>query len=372
MKLQKGILLAAFSMFAASAMAQTNGAQATADEGKGKYEFQPHWFIQAQAGVAETRGEIDWTELLSPAAQLSFGYRFTPIVGLRIGGSAWQAKGSYVPAKESYKYKYMQGNVDVMFDLSAAFCKYNPKRVFNVYAFAGAGVNYAFDNDEAVDLANAGYRMAYLWNDHRVSPVGRAGLGINLRLADHVAFNIEGNANILSDHFNSKKADNPDWQFNLLAGFTFSLGKTYKVREVPVVPTPVQPEPEKEQVIAPAPAPEPVKKVEEKAPMMTQNVFFVINSSKVSKAEEAKVDQLVSFMKANPDTHVTVTGYADAATGSKKYNAQISQWRAEAVSKMLQSKGISSSRITVDSKGDTVQPFSVVEENRVSICVAKQ
>lgn len=369
MKLKKTFSLAALTLFAASAMAQTDATTESANDAKSNYEFVPHWFIQAQGGMAETRGEIAIKELWSPAAALNVGYRFTPVVGVRVGASGWQAKGSYVPDGTAWKYKYVQGNVDAVFDLSALVCKFNPKRVFNLYAFLGAGVNYSFDNDEAVAINDGGYTLQYLWRDHRVQPVGRGGLGVNFRLADHVAFNIEGNVNVTSDHFNSKKADNPDWQFNVLAGFTFSLGKTYKVREVPTPPAPVvEPEVVEEPVVKPEPKPEPKPEVK---PTMTKNVFFLINSSKVRASEEAKVDELVAFMKEHPNLKVEVTGYADAATGSKKYNAQIARWRAESVAKMITAKGISADRITVNSKGDTVQPFSTVEENRVSICVAE-
>ena len=48
-----------------------------------------------------------------------------------------------------------------------------------------------------------------------------------------------------------------------------------------------------------------------------------------------------------------------------------SKKRAEAVAAQLKEKGIDSQRITVDYKGDTVQPFSTAEENRVTICIAE-
>jgi len=49
----------------------------------------------------------------------------------------------------------------------------------------------------------------------------------------------------------------------------------------------------------------------------------------------------------------------------------LSKERSAAVSAALQAKGIAASRITTDAKGDTVQPFNVNEENRVSICIAE-
>ena len=55
---------------------------------------------------------------------------------------------------------------------------------------------------------------------------GRGGLQLGFRLSDAVSLLLEGNANILGDKYNSKKADNPDWYFNALAGLRINLGKT--------------------------------------------------------------------------------------------------------------------------------------------------
>ena len=49
----------------------------------------------------------------------------------------------------------------------------------------------------------------------------------------------------------------------------------------------------------------------------------------------------------------------------------LSQKRAKAVAAALAAKGIDASRVDVDFKGDTVQPFDGVEKNRVTICVAE-
>ena len=48
-----------------------------------------------------------------------------------------------------------------------------------------------------------------------------------------------------------------------------------------------------------------------------------------------------------------------------------SQGRAENVAKALTEAGIDAARITVDAKGDTVQPFSENDKNRVTIAIAK-
>lgn len=331
----------------------------------GRTEFERHWFMQIQGGVAHTLGEAKFDKLISPAAALNFGYQFNPLFALRFGASGWQAKGGWVAnPKAEYKYKYLQGNVDAMLNLSNLFCKFNPERVFDFYGFLGLGLNHAFDNDEAVSLAAKGADMQYLWNDSKNSFAGRGGLGLNIRLSDYVGLNIEGNANVLTDKFNSKKAGNLDWQFNALVGLTIKFGKGYKK----IAPVYYEPEPKPEPKPAPKPEPKPVVV---KVDPMTQNIFFNINKSVIRADQESKVDELVAYLNKYPNAKVVITGYADKKTGNARVNQRLSVERSAAVAKALQDKGVAASRITTDAKGDIVQPFSVNEENRVSICIAE-
>lgn len=46
-----------------------------------KSEFNPHWFMQVQAGASYTLGEGPFGKLVSPAAALSAGYQFSPVWG---------------------------------------------------------------------------------------------------------------------------------------------------------------------------------------------------------------------------------------------------------------------------------------------------
>ena len=46
-------------------------------------DFTPSWYLQLRGGVGETIGETKFSDLLSPAADLSVGYQFTPVFGLR-------------------------------------------------------------------------------------------------------------------------------------------------------------------------------------------------------------------------------------------------------------------------------------------------
>ena len=333
-----------------------------------KTTFTPHWFIQAEVGAAHTVGEAKFTALISPAAAVNVGYKFAPIFGVRLGVSGWQAKAGWVTPSQTYQYKYLQGNLDIMADLSTLFCGFNPKRVFNAYIFGGAGLNHAFDNDEANALDTRSHELEYLWQDKQNLIAGRMGLGCDLRLNDRLAINIEGNANALSDKFNSKKAGNCDWQFNVLVGLNIKLGKSYK-KTAPVYyePEPIVEQP-KPQPVVKQPEPEPVAVVVEP---MKQNIFFALNSALLQKDQQSKIDAMVAYMEKYPASKVAITGYADKETGNPRINMTLSEKRAKIVADALKAKGIAADRIVTDFKGDTVQPFRVPEENRVSVCIAE-
>ena len=335
---------------------------------EGKIVFKPHWFMQVQAGAAHTVGEADVTDLISAAAAVNVGYKFAPAFGARLGVSGWQAKAGWVTPSQTYQYKYLQGNLDIMADLSTLFCGFNPKRVFNAYIFGGAGLNHAFDNDEANALDTRSHELEYLWQDKQNLIAGRMGLGCDLRLNDRLAINIEGNANALSDKFNSKKAGNCDWQFNVLVGLNIKLGKSYK-KTAPVYyePEPIVEQP-KPQPVVKQPEPEPVAVVVEP---MKQNIFFALNSALLQKDQQSKIDAMVAYMEKYPASKVAITGYADKETGNPRINMTLSEKRAKIVADALKAKGIAADRIVTDFKGDTVQPFRVPEENRVSVCIAE-
>ena len=191
-------------------------------------EFRPHWNIQLMGGAGYTIGEANYMQLFSPAAALNLGWQITPAFGLRAGASGWQGKGHAIAnGVEGYSFNYAQGSVDAVLDLGNLFAGYKHNRVVSPYAFLGGGAALGFGNGalNVKSVVPAEY-FALLWK-RMISPVGRGGLGLNIRLSDAVSLILEANANVLSDKFNSKKAGNPDFQFNALAGLKINLGKAY-------------------------------------------------------------------------------------------------------------------------------------------------
>lgn len=341
---------------------------------EGKTLFNPHWFMQLQGGVAHTVGETAFSDLLSPAGALNVGYQFSPVWGVRAGVSGWQAKGCWAANTDVYKYKHLQGSVDLLADLSAWLCGFNPERTFNGYAFAGVGLNHAFDNDEANALSTNGYTLEYLWSGSKNLVAGRFGLGCNLRLNDRLSINVEGNANFLSDKFNSKKAGNSDWQLNALVGFSIRLGKGYKKT------APIYYEPEPVAPVAPAPVQEVVKEEPKtlaapeqpvKAEPIKIDVFFALNSALVQNDQRDKLNELADYLKQHPDAEVALTGYADVETGNPRINMALSEKRAHNVATILRNLGVAPERLHADFKGDAVQPYDTPQKNRVVVCIVE-
>ena len=349
------------------------------------YDHNPYWYIQLQGGAQYTLGEIDFKDLISPNVQVAIGRQFTPAFGIRLQANAWESRAGLGDNK--WKWKYVAPGLDLTFNLSNIFCGFNPNRIFNFSAFIGGGVNIGWDNkaDDIKAVYNATYPNAigsmsenidYVWDGTKVRGFGRAGVAADFRLSNAVSLGLEVNANTMTDRYNSKKAGNWDWYFNALAGLKINLGKTHSTRtiEAPKVPEKVIEKVIERVVEKPAPAPvvEPTRAVAQKKEQFRRDVFFLIGNSSISKKEQAKVKEVADYLKANPNAKVEVTGYADKGTGNPTINSKLSQRRAQTVANMLQrTYGIAKDRITVDYKGDTIQPFAKDTDNRASICIAE-
>lgn len=320
---------------------------------EGKTLFNKHAYLQLQGGAAYTLGEAEFKDLISPAAALQLGYKFSPVFGMRAGVTGWQAKGAWVAPAQTYKFNYVEGNVDVVFDMASLFGGFNPGRTVSPYLFLGGGGAYGFGNDEANKLNTGGYVLEYLWKDSKLFWAARGGLGFDFRLSDAVSLLLEGNVNMLPDRFNSKNANHPDWQFNALAGLKINLGKTY-TRTAPIYyePEPV-PEPVPEPKTEPKPEPEPALVVVKEFPALP-TVHFVRGSARIDvKKYATELETILSVLKEFSDDAVELTGFCDH-TGSEMLNDKLSVRRAEALKEYLVKQGIDPSRMTIRGMGKDV------------------
>lgn len=368
-------------------------ASAQEPEVKTVYDFNPHWYVQIQPlGGQYTLGEVAFKKLTSYNAQVAVGYQFHHALGLRLAVNAWQSKGGSDYGEElgrlyTWKWKYVSPTLDLTVNLSDLFCGYNPHRVFNFSLIGGLGANIAWDNDEAAEVqpkiaaihnplvvngSTVNTPLSLLWDGTKVNFVGRFGVAADFRLSDRVSLGLEGTANVLTDHYNSKPANNADWYFNVNAGVKIALGNTYTTRTISDQPRVVERVVEKvveKPVYVEKPAEKPVAVSKEP---LRRDVFFTINSTVIRPDEGVKVEEVANYLKKYPEAKVMITGYADKGTGNASINARLGKGRAKVVVDTLVNKyGIDASRIISDSKGDTVQPFAENDLNRVSICIAE-
>ena len=89
------------------------------------------------------------------------------------------------------------------------------------------------------------------------------------------------------------------------------------------------------------------------------------------KTTKQMIDMYEEWCNKYPTKSISISGYADKGTGNPKINQGYAKQRADKVAKILQQKGIAASRMTVNSYGDTVQPFAENDKNRCVIVVGE-
>ena len=357
--------------------------------------FNPGWNLTVQGGVNYTASDlwkIDDLHHFTSDGQIAVGYQFSPWFGLR---GAWSGPiGSYPNngGTEMGLFHYAQLGLDAMIDIANMF-NYNPTRFLNPYLFLGGAGNYRFETTTEKGV---------------FGPAIRAGLGFAIRLDDVAKLVLEVQDNALSDKFNTvadKGFFGTSWDDNLAAliGLRFAVGGQKASRPIidPGYSAPITDDSAElarqaaeraaaeraaaeraaaeraaaeraaaERAAAEAAARAAAQRPAAPAPIQ-ESIYFDLNKSVLKADQQAKVDNLVSFLRQNPSATVTISGYADKATGTASRNMTLSEQRANVVKKALTDAGIAASRITTGFYGDTQQVSGVPEQNRVAVCVTK-
>ena len=85
---------------------------------------------------------------------------------------------------------------------------------------------------------------------------------------------------------------------------------------------------------------------------LSKTLYFGIQKTTIQPAHTGDLDEVVTYLKQNPNKGITVSGHADAV-GGDAYNMQISDSRAGNVAAYIESKGIAPSRISSESFGES-------------------
>lgn len=307
---------------------------------------------------------------------IAVGKWFTPGLGLRTKLQAWNAK-EVGPTNPTQKFKYWTLNEHIMFNLSNLLCGYNPTRVWNVIPFLGGGVSRnCSDNAYAMQLS--------------------AGIQSSWRLCKKVNVYAEAGWNRLEKDFDGfsggaesgrgwKGADN---NLYLELGLNLNLGKgTWeKTPDVDAIKALSQSQIDAlnaqlndansentrlKTMLAEEQKNNETQKNTKEFVNTPVSVFFNINKAKIASQKDlVNVKALAKYAKEN-NLKLTVTGYADGATGSAAYNQTLSEKRAATVADQLVKMGVSRDMITTVGKGgvDELSPISF--NRRATVQVAE-
>lgn len=354
------------TLFVAALALLTSGVVMAQDKKQGKIRS---WnYVEAQGGLDWTTTNAKIDKLLMPMGAVSLGRYFTPVVGARLHVSGMQAKSRFESAYYNldYKWNYLTTDADLLVNISNLFSK-NYARPLNLIFVGGLGLNYAWDNDELMNMRAPAEVVPLAWDDNRLCHNLRAGLRLETNVTKPLGVSLEVAANSLDDRFNSKTNDQDDWMVSALVGISYRFGYTREkprkiVRQV------------EEEVWEDVPDTIVVKEkrpiVKEEQKKIEEVIFFEICQSDANAAQgtEKAIKDVADLMKTSADATFTLTGYADKGTGNPTINKMYAQKRADNVTqKLINEHGLDASRLKSDSKGDTVQPFEENDKNRCVI-----
>lgn len=343
-----------------------------------------NWFIQVGAGInvpyiEKSLDQGHAKRHISVAYNFAFGKWISPYLGWRgsfLGGPIHWDSGTF------RKAKYVNANVDFMWDMFNSLGGVKTDRVFSIVPFVGLGGTFVWDfNRDGGIIGRDGKPKGNSWT----LPVS-GGIQLNLRLCKYVDFFVEGRAQFYGDNFNNQAYGYPvDINVSAVGGLIFKIGgddfKTYnpcdylgyisnlnnQVNDLRGALATTAAALAAAEAQLPCPEVQPATTVVEAAPLMA-TVRFTLNSARISDQEMVNVYNIAEWMKANPDQKVAIQGYADKDTGTSEYNMGLSKRRAEAVQKVLVDKyGINPDRLSIQPEGSNVQPYDVNNWNRIVI-----
>ena len=336
--------------------------------------FWSNWFVSAGGGVNLYFGDHDkqvkFGKRLAPAVDVAIGKWFTPGIGVRFAYSGLSVKGATqtgihstgeeVPGKGGYgywltkqKFNYFNFHLDAMFNVSNLLFGYNPNRVYSLSPYVGLGVMKTNDTPKATEIA------------------GHFGLMNSFRLCDALDLNLDIRGTLVSDAFDGEAyGRGGEGMLSATVGLTYKFKKRGWDKAKTVVRIDNRAINALRQQLADAEAEndrlkralaegnrQKAKEIVTKA--SANLVTFPIGKATLSNEARANLSLLAEAIKSGDKSVVyTITGYADAGTGSKRLNERLSKRRAEAVFNCLVKEfGVSESQLRVDHKGGVDNMF---------------
>lgn len=363
-----------------------------------KYKGGDNWFIGLFGGtnfsLTENIRFAPFGKRLGPSVGISVGKYFNPAVGARVRVSYLnqhsRANSEIVDAFPEiygdgvYKFNMISTYFDGLFNFNNLFAPYKESTRFNVVGVLGLGFNSSFGFDEKIKNWSPSKGGQYeVDRSGATSLAVHAGLQLGYKVSEAVDVNLEGTFNVTDDGYNGTRYDNKyDGYIYVVAGVTYHFKDHYGDRRFKYVTMTDQSEIDRlnAQINAAraelANKPAPIVRVEKKVEtnkILDMTVSFVIDKYNITDVQKNNVQRVAEYLANNPEINLVITGYADVKTGNPAYNLKLSQRRAEAVRDMLVNDfGVDESRLRVDYKGDTIQPYDRKNEwNRVVVFVTE-
>ena len=350
------------------------------------YKGSDNWFIGIHAGMNHSLSENarfgDFMDMTKPGFALSVGKYFSPAVGARVMLSYMKqqsrANSEALIDDKNYGFHNIGGYLDGLFNLNNIFGQYKENARFNVYGILGFGFNATGGFDDKVeswDKPAGGYKV---YTDNSAYFSLRGGLGLSYMLNNALDLNLEVTAHGADDAYNGTRYDNKyDTYVAAMLGLTYHFKDQYGDRRFRY--TTLSDNDWLDELNARINAergkvrkPERIVKVQREmfhSELLNTTVSFKIDRSSITDLQMKNVAQVAKYIQEHPDVNIVITGYADVKTAYPDYNMKLSKRRAESVrDALVKNFNVDPSRLRIDYKGDTVQPFQMKNEwNRVVI-----
>ncbi len=340
-----------------------------------------NWFMTLAGGANTFFGngfkDADYMDVTSWQGQISAGKWISPIFGARLAVNVAQHEHYNKPLNDYITSNSINPHVDVMWNMTNALVGYKADRVYNFIPYVGIGGMIGMEKDFGGDTD-----IELTWN---------MGLINNFQLSNNFSIFVELAATTLkgnlAERFAPKTADDK-YSYDLigqaLVGVKFGLGgkqdfTTAELLDYNLINdlnsqiNRLRAENEnlsKRPEFCPE-CPDVEPQIVAEIVYVPNVVFFRINSANIDRQQQISVYNTAEYMKSNPNATVEIVAYADKQTGTPDYNMKLSERRAKAVADALTSQyNIDSSRINIDWKGDTEQPYAENDWNRVAIFIA--
>ena len=342
--------------------------------------FWDNWFISVGGGGLLYFGDHDrqlgFGEWISPTFDIAVGKWFSPEVGARLmysGGairgatqSGTHSLGSWIDSKpidnfwlQNSRFGFFNIHADVLFNLNNIIAGYKEDRIYTISPYIGLGVMRAYKAPVATEFA------------------GTVGLFNSFRVAKGLDINLDVRGALVADRFDGEVGGLRGREGEGL--LSVALGVTYKFKErgwersktiirhdnrtINDLRDQIEDLKYQNEALKKALAERDEAKVDTiiqrinvAAPVM---VTFKIGKSNLSRRDRVSLGMLADVIKDTDESIVyTITGYADAGTGSVAINDRLSRERAEAVYDCLVNEyGVDADRLKVEYKGGVENMF---------------